>query len=199
MKFEQQFQPKVAPQENSIKIFDELPFKVREELAQVLPEEYVPKGFLDQPQNDDEEHEDLLALLPEELRVRWEDAPLDTLRDVIQKRGEISGAEKIFGYHFSKHELDGKPALDPGLSETKGTEEPAIYYSDNLRSLPPGHYRYLTIVEGSGTDPHVTEGSPWRKRRATDLKVLATIKLNDEILQHMQKQGVFIDDYRRVA
>src|ERR1043165_9032745 len=133
----------------------------------------------EESENYDEKRERLLSRLPVELQERWEDASLEDIENVINKR-EGLGYKKRTGFHVSPVDLPIGSDLKPSaLSEGK------VFYTDNVQHLYGKHAGgILYIIEGTEVDELVDEKLGWYRTRGT-AKIVDKIKITPETMESL--------------
>lgn len=127
--------------------------------------------------NNIEKKEELLTLLPKQLRDRWENSSIKEIEGVIKKRKEM-GYEKIIGYHVSNKDLKTGSLLKPDINGE-------VFYSDNLKNLY-GKYGggYIYIIEGTADDTVIDENLGWKTIKGK-MQIIDKIKITPENMENL--------------
>ena len=116
--------------------------------------------------------EKLLALLPTELQERWEEASLEDIEWVTQKRERL-GFDKVVGYHVSGMNLPAGAVLTPG-------DEGDVFYSERIDQLYGRHGGgFIYVVEGTSMDEQIDTTLGWRKTRGA-VRIIDKIDINPQ-------------------
>ena len=143
------------------------------------PESLSSATTEEESENYEEKKERLLSRLPIELQERWEEASLEEIENIIQKR-EGLGYKKRTGFHVSPVDLPIGSDLKPSaISEGK------VFYTDNIEHLYGKHAGgILYIIEGTEVDELVDKRLGWYRTRGT-AKIVDKIKITPETMESL--------------
>jgi len=137
---------------------------------------------------DDEEEirESLLEFLPVELQEKWEDAPTQKIREIVERRRELGYKVPVTGYHVGSMDLPVGGELVPGPHE-----QGKVFYSTDIKNLygrQAGKMAkdglYLYIIQGTENDEDIDEDIGWRTTKGR-VKIIDKIPLNDETMDNL--------------
>jgi hypothetical protein len=143
------------------------------------PEQIINPDITSDDYDPNDTKQRLLALLPSELQERWEEATIEEIARVINKRQEL-GLKRIIGYHVSGKEYEVGDYIIPDKNDNG-----ECFYSDSLESLYGRHGGgYIYVIEGTGHDKVIDDALGWRTTKGK-MKIIDKIKIAPDSMKKL--------------